>query len=106
MNDSRAVPSGCERNNASKNTCHGAQKQRTNRGSNKPYYRDDNDMTCHTGLGDSYLRCGVSVHCTRIVSLSDSPIPPTALVTDTAAVRIPSAIVKLVPKRAFCYVRH
>ncbi len=28
-------------------------------------------------------------------------MPPTALVTDTAAVRTPSAIVKLVPKRAF-----
>lgn len=28
-------------------------------------------------------------------------MPPTALVTDTAAVRMPSAIVKLVPKSAF-----
>lgn len=28
-------------------------------------------------------------------------MPPTALVTDTEAVRTPSAIVKLVPKRAF-----
>lgn len=28
-------------------------------------------------------------------------MPPTALVTETAAVRMPSAIVKLVPKRAY-----
>jgi hypothetical protein len=29
------------------------------------------------------------------------PIPPTALVTETAAVKIPSAIVRPVPKRAW-----
>ena len=43
----------------------------------------------------------------RIVShaktetINGSPMPPTALVTETAAVRMPSAIVKLVPKRAY-----
>jgi hypothetical protein len=32
--------------------------------------------------------------------VNDSPMPPTALVTETAAVRTPSAMVKLVPNRA------
>lgn len=38
--------------------------------------------------------------------VNDSPMPPTALVTETAAVRTPSAIVKLVPKRACGVFKH
>ena len=38
--------------------------------------------------------------------VTNLPIPPTALVTDTAAVRMPSAMVKPVPKRAWFITCH
>ncbi len=52
-----------------------------------------------TGRGDGYARCMSGLR--QIDSPCYSPRPPTALVTDTAAVKTPSAIVKPVPKRAY-----
>ena len=50
------------------------------------------------GLATAIQQLSTLVCETGIVN--NSPMPPTALVTETAAVRMPSAMVKLVPNRA------
>ncbi len=62
---------------------------------------DRNHILRHGGLGDSYSdKLSLASFVCETGIINDSPMPPTALVTETAAVRTPSAMVKLVPNRA------
>jgi hypothetical protein len=66
---------------------------------NKAHDGDRNDIFPHGGFGDSYSDT-LSIIVSETGIVNDSPMPPTALVTETAAVRTPSAMVKLVPNSA------
>lgn len=60
---------------------------------------DRNHIFPYGGLGDSYSD-KLSIIVSEGGIVGDRPMPPTALVTETAAVKTPSAMVKLVPNRA------